>query len=265
MPHQKNLYQKSVDTFKIATCTVTCDGYHDISCTSQRMALLIEATHKLFNFSVSLFCLPGGYFFASNSTDCVTIQRNITNLATNVGIDLLVGLDTDIKTPHPNDELVSRYQLPSFSIFASTDGRSNKWRQRSTTSTNQYLVLDDLCQEERLLCAYPRVEGLLCGEIFNERIHVALSVRNTKILIDQAHIASRFRVFVPMKRLAIKGISSLCSVHADVRGAIKHCYTPGPSGWQRNSSREIDLELGKKPRLEIKIWNFDSSGQISQF
>ncbi|MBA4312455.1 MAG: hypothetical protein C0417_07475 [Chlorobiaceae bacterium] len=251
-------------TFKVAVCTVTIDGYHDLRWTTQRMTLLSNAADELSRYSVHLFCLPGGYFFASNSAEYVAIQRQITNLATNVGIDLLVGLDTDIKNPHPNDELVSLYKLPSFSIFASTDGRSDKWRQRSTTSTNQYLVLDALCKEERLLFASPRIEVLLCGEIFNERIQAALAFRNTKIVIDQAHTASRFRVFAPMKRLATNGISSLCSVHADVRGSIKHCYIPGPSGWQRNSSRKIDLEIGNKPRLEIKIWNFDSSGQISQ-
>jgi hypothetical protein len=60
-----------------------------------------------------------------------------------------------------------------------------------------------------------------------------------------------------MKILASGGMSSLCSAHANVRGAVKHCYVPGKAGWESKSSRAIDLDIGREPWLEIKVWEFD--------
>ena len=252
-----------MNSFKVATCTVSLNGYADPIGATQRMLLLSEAVFELSKNEIQLFCLPGGYFNASSNAHLDVLQRQIKDLATNSGIDLFVGLDMKLKNHEPDIEDIKRGLLPAFSFFVSRDGKVSLWRQRTTNSTNQHFVSDNVCQEERLLRATPRVEGLICGEIFNQRIRSGLIDRKTSIVIDQAHKAFRFRVFGPMKQLAMNGISSLCSVHADVREAVKHCYVPGRPGWVSMSSHKTDKNIGKQPRLEIKYWRFDSSGQMN--
>jgi hypothetical protein len=249
--------------FIVATCTVTLDGYADPKGTARRMTLLSDAAFKLSKSGVKLFSLPGGYLFAPSGTDLHKLEKQVKDLAINAGIDLLVGIDVGVKDTHPDTEFIKRGRLPALAVFASRDGRVARWRQRTITSTDQHLVSDAVCHEERLLRVAPRVESLICGEIFNERIRAGLVTRKTTLVIDQAHTAAGFRVFAAMKLLAGNGVSSLCSVHADVGEAVKQCYVPrGQSGWERKSSRAIDLFVGKQPWLEIKVWEFDVSGKI---
>ncbi len=251
-----------VTSFKVATCTVTLNGYADPRGTARRMTFLSNATFELSKSGIELFILPGGYLFASSDTDLHALQKQVEDLAIAAGIDLLVGMDVTAKDPHPDVELIRRGQLGALAIFASRKGRVDRWRQRTSTRENQDLVSDAVCQEERLLRVAPRVESLICGEIFNERIRAGLVVRKTVLVIDQAHTAKGFRVWAAMRVLASSGISSLCSVHADRREAVKYCYVQGQSGWEEKSSREIDLVIGKEPRLEIKVWKFDLNGRI---
>jgi len=249
-------------SFKVATCTVTLDGYAGPMSTALRMTFLSNAAFELSKSGIDLFSLPGGYLFALSNTDLQALQKQVEGLAVTAGIDLLVGIDMTVKDPHPDAEHIRRGQLGSLAIFASPDGRVAMWRQRTSTHKNQYLVSDSVCQEERLLRVAPRVESLICGEIFNKRIRAALVARKTAIVIDQAHTAKGFRVWAAMRVLADAGVSSLCSVHADRRGAVKHCYVPVRSGWEKKSSRAIDLNVGNKPQLEIKVWEFDRTGSI---
>lgn len=249
--------------FKIATCTVTLDGYADPKGTARRMTFLMEASSALSKNGIQLFSLPGGYLFASSNADLHTLQEQAKSLATSSNIDLLVGIDLTAKIPHPDAELIRRGQLGALAIFAPRNGHVAIWRQRTSTSDNQHLVSDAVCKEDRLLRVTPRVEGLLCGEIFNKRIRAGLAARKTRLVLDQAHTAAGFRIWAGMRVLAEMGVSSLCSVHADRRGAIKHCYVPALSGWEERSSRAIDLCIGNKPRLEIKVWEFDRSGVLS--
>jgi hypothetical protein len=247
--------------FKVATCTVS--GYDEREATLQRrMVLLSDAVPILSNKGVDLFCLPGGYLYVSNEDQIHQLKTQIQQLAKNANIDLLVGIDIGVKNIFQTDDLVQRRQLPSLSLFASWNCQVSIWRQRTTSCTNQYFVSDDVCQEERLLRATPRVEGVLCGEIFNQRIRDGLGMRNTVLVIDQAHISKGFRVFGPMKSLSQNGISSLCSVHTDRREGVKYCYVPDERDNVRKSSRIIDIEVGNFPRIEIKIWKFDLSGRL---
>ena len=252
----------SMATFKIATCTVSYDGYAHPAGTPTRMALLSSAVSQLSDRGVELFSLPGGYAFASSNSHLNTLQRRLGRLAIDAGIDLVVGVDARVKTASPSEEVIRRGRLGAWAVYASRNGHIVRWRQRSTTRDNQRWVSDAVCEEERLVRQIPRVESLICGEIFNERIRAALIRRNTRLVIDHAHTSQGFRVFAAMKVLARSGVSSLCSVHADLRNAVKHCYVPGPSGRERRSSRETDLEIGSRPRLEIKVWTFDAAGRL---
>ena len=246
--------------FKVATCTVT--GYTEREDTHRRMVFLSNAVAQLSNIGVDLFCLPGGYLYVSHNDQIHELKTQIEHLAKNANIDLLVGIDFDVKNNFPTDKLVQLGRLPAFSFFASRDGRVTMWRQRTTNSANQHFVSNNVCQEERLLRATPRVEALICGEIFNQRIRDGISMRNTVLVIDQAHTSFRFRVSGSMKSLTKNGISSLCSVHTNSIGGVKYCYVPEQRGNGSKSSRIIDIEVGALPRIEIKIWNFDLSGQI---
>jgi hypothetical protein len=249
-------------SFKIATCTVTLDGYADPTGTARRMTFLSEAASALSKNGIKLFSLPGGYLFASSNADLYAHQKQVESLAISTGIDLLVGIDVTVKVSHPDAKLIRGGQLGALAIFASRNGQVARWRQRTSTSNNQQLVSDAVCKEVRLLRVTPRIEGLLCGEIFNKRIRAELAARKTRLVIDQAHTAAGFRIWAGMRVLAEVGVSSVCSVHADRRGAIKHCYVPTLSGWKEKSSRAIDLNIGNKPRLEIKVWEFDRTGSI---
>jgi len=246
--------------FKVATCTVT--GYTEREDTHLRMVLLSNAVSQLSNIGVNLFCLPGGYLYVSHVDQIHQLKVQIEDLAKSANIDLLVGIDVGLKNNVPADELVHLGQLPAFSFFASRDGRVAMWRQRTTNSTNQHLVSDSVCQEERLLRATPRVESLICGEIFNQRIRDGFRLRNTILVIDLAHTSFRFRVSGSMKSLSKNGISSLCSVHTNSIGGVKYCYVPEQQGNGCKSSRIVDIAVGVLPRIEIKIWKFDLSGRI---
>jgi hypothetical protein len=249
-------------SFKLATCTVTLDGHGDPKGTAQRISMLSNAAFKLSQSRIELFSLPAGYLFASNVSDRNALKKQVQRLAIAAGIDLLVGMDETVEDSHPGKKRIGLGRLPALAIFASRDGRVVTWRQRTTNSEDQYRVSDAVCQKERLIRVAPRVESLICGEIFNERIRGGLVDRKTALVIDQAHTAAGFRVFAAMKVLASSGMSSLCSVHAGVRGAVKHCYVPGKPGWRKKSSRASDLDIGKEPRLEIKVWGFDLTGRI---
>ncbi len=251
-----------MSSFRVATCAVTLDGYGDPKGTALRMTRLLEAASELVRSRVDIFSLPGGYLFASDDAHLATLQEQVKRLAVDRGIDLLVGIDTALKNTHPDPWLVHNGKLGAWAVCASRDGRVVTWRQRSITSEDQHLVSGAVCREEHLVRVAPRVESLICGEIFNGRIRSGLVARRTALVIDQAHIAAGFRVFAAMKILASGGIPSLCSLHADVRGAVKYCYVPGLAGWESKSSRAIDLEIGSRPRLEIKIWECDSAGKI---
>lgn len=249
-----------MNTFKIASCTVTYDeDYNAIDGNPQRIGFLSEAADELSKKNVDLFVLPAGYLFSTHN-GIKTLQIKMGKLSTATGIDLLIGVDIEAKNNNPKIEnMIKRGKLPFFTIFASRNS-SKIWRQRSTDSNNQYFASDKDCQEERIVRASPRIESIICGDIFNEKIRRGLINREVAIAIDQGHTAAGYRVFVSMKKLADQGITSLCSVHANVHGAVKYCYERN-SG-KRYSSRKSDIIIGEKPRLEIKIWEFDLTGKI---
>ncbi|MFZ2397452.1 MAG: hypothetical protein WAW31_02065 [Smithella sp.] len=93
-------------SFKVATCTVTFDGYQDPRGTARRMTFLSNATFELSKRGIELFILPGGYLFASSDTDLHVLQKQVVDLAIAAGIDLLVGMDVNVKDPHPDMELI---------------------------------------------------------------------------------------------------------------------------------------------------------------
>ena len=224
------------------------------------MKLLDKAATKLSNENVHMFVLPGGYLFSPSNKGMDEIQEQVLGIAKKRKVDLLVGVDVKPKTTKPKPDIVQKGQLGAFSIFAPKNGEMARWRQRSSTRDDQ--ISDELCQQKRVVWEKPCTESLICGEIFNAGIRDGLVKCKPVLVIDQVHEARGLRITVTMSGLAEKGISSVCSVHADVHKAMKQCYVrPGGKAGCK-SSRDIDLEIGKEPMIEIKIWNFDSTGKI---
>jgi len=253
-PGDAHTMNSAISKITIATCTVTFDGYHRCSKIPQRLSYLRAACYELASRQVSLVILPGGYLFGSSPGQIDDLRQEVQTLACNYFLYIAVGIDAIQGNPISSDEAVRRGRLPPFVCVARPDGSSALWRQRSQTSRDQRFISDSMCWKPRLLLPEPRIEALVCGEIFNPRIREGLASRSTRVAVDLGHYSGGFRVHAGMKSLAKLGISSLCSVHADRKGAMKYCYAATSDGIKRFSSRKCDLEVGQKPWVEFKFW-----------
>ncbi|MQY54394.1 MAG: hypothetical protein GH149_03760 [Methanosarcinales archaeon] len=184
-------------------------------------------------------------------------SQAILNEAKKHNVAIAIGIDTEIKKNPSSDWLdrIKKNTLPWFAIsWSPTENILHSWRQRSVTGRDQKYSSDDACAEERALpISDGRIEVLMCGEIFNERIRKNIVSRKDDLtaVVDLGHISAGFRVWAGMKKLAEGGLTVLCSVHTDGRLGQKYCYTPSGS----MSTRAPDTTFSGPPRLELKAWS----------
>ena len=245
---------------KIATCTVSLDGFANPSSANERISLLSMVLSESRDLQVDLLCLPGGYLMANSTSERDKFSHAIRNEAKKYKIAIAIGIDTDTKiNKDPSQDWsywIKQYTLPWFAIcWSPNENILHIWRQRSVTGKDQFNSSDDVCAEVRALPVLNRrVEVLMCGEIFNERIRKNIISRkgNLAAAIDLGHTAAGFRVWAGMKKLAQAGLNVLCSVHANKKNAMKYCYTPSGS----KSTRSFDRRFHGPPHLELKMWSF---------
>ena len=242
---------------KIATSTVSLEGFSDQSSNDRRIKNLRESLDCLKKQDVNLFCLPAGYLFSNDSNYINKLADKIFDIANEYKIAIVVGIDIHYKDLSKDwAEDIKNYNLPFFATASiPQNGKKYIWRQRSINSKDQMFASDKICSDVRTLFINEKNIGiLLCGEIFNERMRESLISKGIKIVIDIAHISTGFRVHAAMKVLAKNDVISFCSVHTQRRNGRKYCYVPYQNSWINRSSNEADFFIGKDPRLEIKIW-----------
>jgi hypothetical protein len=242
---------------KIATSTVSLDGFGESSRADDRIRLLSEVLSESRELQVDLLCLPGGYLRAKSILERDKFSHAIHDEAQKHDIAIAIGIDVEI-TKDPAQDWSYRIEgntLPWFAIcWSPNEDTLHYWRQRSVTSRDQWDSSDSVCTEVRALPVLNgRVEVLICGEIFNERIRTNVLARKDDLaaVVDLGHTSAGFRVWAGMKKLAEGGLTALCSVHADRKMAQKYCYTLGGS----ISTRIPDKTFPGPPRLELKVWS----------
>jgi len=241
---------------KIATCTVSLDDFGKPNWTNERIRLLSDVLSKSRGLQVDLLCLPGGYLMTKSILEKDKFSHAMHDEAKKYKIAIAIGIDTETKDPTQDWAYRTKENtLPWFAIcWSPNEDILHYWRQRSVTSRDQWHSSDDVCAEVRTLPVLNgRVEVLMCGEIFNERIRNGILSRKDSLtaVVDLAHTSAGFRVWAGMKKLAEGGLTVLCSVHADRRLAQKYCYTPKGS----ISTRIPDKTFPGFPRLELKVWS----------
>jgi len=249
-----------IQAMKLATCTVSYEGYHCVKGTEKRLEFLQKAIMELKKQSIGLACFPGGYLSVKSRNHLCRLANIVDEISKDSGISIGVGIDRlgkDIDNYW--DEAIRKEGFPFFAVCSDTQSDSpHIWNQRSTTSKNQHFVSDDSCSKPRSLNTLGgRIEILICGEIFNERIRKSIVNRKIRAVVDLGHESRGFRVHAAMKVLANRGIASFCSVHTKRQNAQKFCYIPNHNDWLCKSTRCYDTIIGKEPRLEIKFWNLN--------
>lgn len=256
-------------TALVATCTVSYDGFGKHAGMNDRISLLRECCARVADHSVRLVCFPGGYLFCRNEREILELRKKLEHLSAELSVTIAVGVDMAKKSidkaggtedsDRIRKKLIREYRLPWFAVCAYPDGTSDLWRQRSIDNSSQYDAPDDCCSEfHGVRGLIPQTEILMCGEIFNKRIRAGVISRGTQLVVDLGHHSKGFRVHAAMKPLASQGVTTLCSVLANKLNATKYCYVPNSSVHLTCSTTSSDFTVGLKPRIEMKIWNFDT-------
>lgn len=243
---------------KIATCTVSKEGYSLAEGNGSRINLFKETLEKAASFGIDLFVFPGGYLRVNNEAEIEMLAKDLAAIGTPYKVAFVAGVDIEKKEVSKKDiqkdysEMVKESKLPFFGVAWDVN-HPFIWKQRSINRNDQYLVCDEICREERsLLINDIKVFIMLCGEMFNERIRGSiLSSTLNPIVVDLAHDSFRFRMPNTMKIYSEKGVKCFCSVHAQAINAMKFGYING----LRKSDRIPDYVIGNKPRIEVKIWD----------
>ena len=245
---------------KLATCTVSYEGFGTIKGTEKRLEIFLKVLEQLKTHDIQLVCFPGGYLFAKSRGNLDNLANAIFDYSTEHGISVAVGIDQFEKNPDDNwDEAIRNEGLPFFAVCSEpTFVKPRIWNQRSITSRNQNIASDIVCSKPRTLISEgKKIEILICGEIFNQRIRKSIVNRSVDAVVDLGHRSEGFRVHAAMKVLAKRGISTFCSVHTQRQSGQKFCYVPCNNNWLCESSRDYDLLIGEGPRLEIKFWDIN--------
>jgi len=207
---------------------------------------------------IGLACFPGGYLSVKSRKHLYRLANIVDGMSKDRGISIGVGID---RLDKDIDEYCEKAIRDEECFAVCSDTKSDNphiWNQRSTTSKNQHFVSNDSCSKPRTLTTLTKkIEILICGEIFNERIRKSIVNRKIKAIVDLGHVSEGFRVHAAMKVLAHMGVASFCSVHTKRQSAQKFCYIPSHNGWLCKSSRDYDEIIGKEPRLEMKFWNLN--------
>ncbi len=244
---------------KLATTTVSYEGYAEEAWNLKRLSVAKRAIEKARNLEAQVLVLPGGFFTTHTSKARDSIATSLIDIAKGQNIVVIFGIDQDMDNLSNDETLaIKSGTLPSYVYFWSPtdEGPLHPWNQRSTNNRNQWDAPAALCRDVRLLkIEDDTVAVLICGEIFNERIRRALANHHLrpKVVVDIAHRGCGFRVERGMKKFAETGLSSVCSVHVKSEFAKKRCYIAGKGLASVNS---YDAWLFGPPRIEIKLWTF---------
>ena len=243
---------------RVATCSVSMEGYGSSSGNPTRMKLMEETLKGAKGLSCDIVCFPGGYFSVQSDSKRDELAAQAVDLAKSMEIGLAVGIDCKPKDMSiDKSRNIRQATLPWYAVcWSPYEDTLHCWGQRSITSRDQWLAPETRCRDRQTLpFGNKGVEILMCGEIYNERIRDSIVRRRYDLFVvaDLAHAACGFRVFQPMEILARQGVGSVCSCHAERFDAMKQRYWAGGS---KQSVRRSDLRTGYFPTLGLKVWEF---------
>jgi len=243
---------------KLATTTVSYEGYAHEAWNVKRLSVAEHAVEKARELGAQVLVLPGGFFTTRTSEARDSIAASLINVAKGQNIAVIFGVDQDTKHLNDYTPAIRSGTLPFYVyVWSPTDeGPPHPWNQRSTNSENQRHVPEEHCRDVRFLrVGDDTIAVLICGEIFNKRIRRALADYHPrpKVVVDVAHQGYRFRVERGMEKLAEEGLSSVCSVHVQCEFAKKRCYIAGK---RHASTGTYDAWLFGPPRIELKLFTF---------
>lgn len=244
---------------KVVTTTVGTKAPQGEHANQQRLRAAENAAVKAANnLRADALLLPSGFFTARASDIRADIANSLLGIAKRLGIAIVFGVDQEVKDLSTQWEYyIGGNGLPFYGYaWSPSEDVIHCWRQRSTSSHDQWGVPDERCRQPRLVrIGDETLAILMCGEIFNQRIRDALANHATqpKVVGDLAHTARGFRVWQGMKKLAELGLACVCSVHAQCEHAVKHCYVPERG---RMSSRTCDDYVFEPARIQLKLWTF---------
>ena len=244
---------------RLATTTVSYEGYADEAWNGKRLSVAERAVGKAAELGAHVLVLPGGFFATRTSKARHSIATSLINIAKREKVAVIFGVNQDVKNLSTDYRPeIKRGTLPFYAyVWSPTDeGPPHPWNQRSTNRENQGEAPEGLCRDVRLLKIEDEtVAVLICGEIFNQRIRYALADYRPrpKVVVDVAHTGHRFRVERGMEKIAEQGLSSVCSVHVQCEFAKKRCYVAGKG---HASTTTYDAWLFGPPRIELKLWTF---------
>jgi hypothetical protein len=240
---------------KIATTTVSKEGFGDPTAFESRFAAFKEALEKAKEQGVHLLCLPGGYFCVKSDGERKNAESRIVQAAKQARVAVAIGIDRSQGRKSKKRKFSkSNIQYQSFAVAWSPRQRKLKsWPQRSSDTTDQRDVPEKDCKRSQTLSvAGKRFEVLACGELFNERIKESvIEERKPYALVDLSHDGKGFRADHSLRLLARKGMHTFCCTHANMEGAMKRGFAPGG---RKISTRKTDSVIATSPRIEIKIW-----------
>jgi hypothetical protein len=239
---------------KIATSTVSCEGFGDSAAFESRFAAFKEALEKAKGEGVQLLCLPGGYFCAKPGAEFKKAKNRIVQEAKRTGIAVAVGIDyPQGKRKKFKKNKTPRSMRPSFAVTWNPQQRERSWRQRSMNSEDQWCVSEEDCRRpQTLTVSGRRIEILACGELFNERIRKSIIERHPRAVVDLSHRGQGLRADPSLKLLARQRMYTFCCTHANIKGAMKRAFAPGG---HKKSTRKTDSLTTGKPRIEMKMWS----------
>jgi hypothetical protein len=238
---------------RVATSTVSRHGYQKPTHFDESLRTLTDLLSVAKIGGVQLACLPAGYFCIKSESGLNEAKNRIVSEARTAQIAIAVGIDCVERQSTDIDTLVRTQSLPSFGLaWCPEEDKINEWRQRSTTSSNQWDVPESVCERSQTFrVADKEVEILMCGELFNERIRKAVTRRRPFAIVDLSHDGRGFRPDRALELLAQRQTYSFCCTHANAKDAMKRAFAPGG---RKISSRETDFFTEGKPRIEMKVW-----------
>jgi hypothetical protein len=237
---------------RIATNTVSKEGFGDPTAFESRFAAFKEALEKAKEQGVQLLCLPGGYFCVKSDAEHKRAESRIVQAAKPTGVAVAIGIDrSQGRKSKKKKSSKSNIQYQSFALaWSPRQQKPETWPQRSSDTTDQWDVPDKDCKRSQTFpVAGKRIEVLACGELFNQRIKKSVVKRKPSALVDLSHDGQGFRADHSLKLLARKGMHTFCCTHANKPSAIKKAFAPG--GRRRSTGKPATLLHGDDNRLRL--------------
>ncbi len=243
---------------KVIACTVSSDGCGCPERNEARYEVGQRALEWASEHRADLVVFPAGYLSAGSKPRIEQASFPLIEAARRCGICVCFGVD--VVTGGKNSQKrksksAANSRLANFAVgYSTVTGIVGRWRQRSATSKD--FVQGGIPAYKQLRVVRTQrgcASVLICGEVFNRHIEHALKEHACELscVVDLAHLSRGFRIWHAFGRLAEGGLPCYCSVHADRRGAMKHCCLPGCG---RRSTRCTDYVIEGPPRMELKRW-----------